>query len=204
MKEKYLDDLKDIREIMNRSSRFISLSGLSGISAGIFGLAGAFLAYRFVFSGQNYLVYDQINIPGTALSQLIVIAIAAFILAISTTIYFTTRQSKKKQLGIWDQQTKNLLFNLITPSITGGIVCIILMLKGYIGIVIPLTLVFYGLALYTASNFTMKEVRILGFIQIVLGIIALLFVEYSLHIWAVGFGLVHIVYGIIVERKYKP
>lgn len=203
MKDKYLEDLKDIREIMNRSSRFISLSGLSGISAGIFGLAGAYLAYTKVFSGQDYLVYDKIRLPSSSLTQLFIIAVGTFILAIVSTIYFTTKQSKKRKLNIWDQQTKQMLFSLMVPSVTGGIVCISLMLKGYIGIIIPMTLIFYGLALFSASYYTFKEVRLLGLIQIVLGLLALLFIEYSLFIWAAGFGLVHIVYGVIIQRKYK-
>jgi hypothetical protein len=80
----------------------------------------------------------------------------------------------------------------------------ILLLKGYIGIVAPLTLIFYGLALVNASKYTLSEVRWLGLTQILLGLAAAHFIGYGLVFWALGFGLVHILYGLVMHYKYKP
>ncbi len=203
MKEKYISDLKEIKDIMNRSSRFISLSGLSGISAGITALIGVYIAYQTVFMHHDYLSHDRVHLTGESMVQILIIALATLFLAIGTGIYFTTRKTKKQNKKIWDHQTKRLLINLAIPLITGGILCLLLLVKGYAGIVAPLTLIFYGLSLVNASKYTLDDIRSLGLIEIFLGLLATHFIGLALLFWAVGFGLMHIVYGIIMELKYK-
>ncbi|MEH6679768.1 MAG: hypothetical protein V7724_04430 [Sediminicola sp.] len=204
MKEKYLADLKDIKDIMDRSSRFISLSGRSGIAAGIIALVGAYLAYTIVFANQDYMNYHSSVLTGGSLSQLLLIAVGTLVLAVGTGIYFTTQKTKKQKQKIWDHQTKRLLLNLLIPLATGGILCCMLLLKGYVGLVAPLTLIFYGLALVNASKYTLKEVRSLGLLEILLGLLSVQFIGYGLIFWAFGFGMLHIVYGTVMEFKYKP
>ena len=203
MKEKYIEDLKEIKDIMNRSSKFISLSGLSGISAGICALIGAYIAYQTVYTHQNYLGYRSIIITNESLTSLFLIALGTLILAAGTGIYFTTRETKKRNQRIWDIQTKRLLINLLIPLITGGILCLMLLFKGYIGMLAPLTLIFYGLALVNASKYTLNEIRSLGLIEIALGLIAMQFIGFGLLFWSIGFGVLHIVYGIIMQWRYK-
>ena len=201
--QKYIDDIKEIKDIMNRSSRFISLSGLSGISAGISALLGAYLAYQTVYTNQDYQSYSRIIVTTESLTQLLLIAFGTIILAVGTVIYFTTRETKKHNQKIWDHQTKRLLINLAIPLVAGGILCLMLLLKGYIGLVAPLTLIFYGLALVNASKYTLNEIRSLGVIEIVLGLIATHFIGYGLLFWVLGFGILHIVYGIIMHLRYR-
>ena len=203
MKEKYIEDLKEIKDIMNRSSRFISLSGLSGISAGISALIGAYMAYRIVYTNQDYQEYGRIFLTNESITQLLLIALGTLILAVGTGIYFTTRETKKRNQKIWDIQTKRLLINLSIPLLTGGILCLILLFKGYIGLVAPLTLIFYGLALVNASKYTLNEIRSLGLIEIALGLIATYFIGFGLLFWSIGFGVLHIIYGIIMHWRYK-
>jgi hypothetical protein len=201
-KQKYIEDLKDIKQMMNRSSRFISLSGLSGISAGILAIIGAYLAYQTIYANQNYLVYRQAILSFENLSTLLIIALATLLLSIGSGIFFTTRKAKRNQQKLWDSQTKTLLINLLIPLGTGGILCLILLLKGFIGIIAPLTLIFYGLALVNASKYTLEEIRSLGIVEILLGLLGIYFIGYGLIIWTIGFGILHIVYGIIMHLKY--
>ncbi|MCZ4408369.1 hypothetical protein O3Q51_06085 [Cryomorphaceae bacterium 1068] len=203
MKESYLQDLKDIKEIMNRSSRFISLSGLSGISAGIFALIGAYWAYVTVYDGQDYMGYRVALLSWNVIFQLLIIALVTITLGIGSGIYFTTRESKKRNEKIWDAQTKRLLINFAIPMITGGILCLILLVKGYVGVIAPLTLIFYGLALVNASKYTLPEVRSLGMLEVILGLFATYFIGYGLLFWAIGFGALHIIYGVSMHLKYK-
>jgi len=200
---KYIEDIKEIKDIMNRSSRFISLSGLSGISAGIIALIGVYAAYQTVYINQDYFGYGKTIITTEILATLLLIAITTVVLSIVTVIYFTTKETKKRNQKIWDHQTKRLLINLLIPLITGGILCLMLLLKGYIGIVAPLTLIFYGLALVNASKYTLNEIRSLGVIQIVLGLIATHFIGFGLLFWAVGFGILHVVYGVVMHLRYS-
>ncbi len=204
MKEqKYIDDLKDIREIMDRSSRFISLSGLSGVFAGAFALIGAYAAYQIVYLNQDYLVFRQVEITTESLTLLLVIAIVTLLLSGGAAVFFTTKEAKTRNQKLWDHQTRRLLINLAIPLVTGGVLCLILLFKGYIGIVPPLTLIFYGLALVNASKYTLNEIRSLGISEIVLGLAATHFIGLGLLFWAIGFGLLHIVYGIIMQIRYK-
>ena len=64
-------------------------------------------------------------------------------------------------------------------------------------------LIFYGLALINSSKYTFFEIRYLGIAEIVLGLIASVFVSSGLILWAAGFGLLHIIYGIIMYYKYE-
>lgn len=201
--DKYKQDLQDIKDIMNRSSRFISLSGLSGIFAGLFALGGAYAAYQTVYAGQDYLSYRHAIITRESLMTLLIIALVTLALSIGAGIFFTSRETRKQNEKVWDHQTRRLLTNLAIPLVTGGIVCLILLLKGFVGIIAPLTLIFYGLALVNASKYTLNEVRSLGIIEILLGVISLQFIGYGLFAWAVGFGVLHIVYGTMMQLKYK-
>ncbi|MCC5932027.1 MAG: hypothetical protein JJU28_22470 [Cyclobacteriaceae bacterium] len=203
MKEKYLDDLREIREMMNRSSRFISLSGLSGISAGITALVGAYLAHHTLQSYQHELGHHPTDLPVEVLFRLLIIALFTLVIALATGIWFTTRETQKRNLKIWDAQTKRLLINLFIPLTTGGILCLMLFLKGFAGMAAPLTLVFYGLSLVNASKYTLDEIRSLGLLEIALGLLAFYFIGYGLIFWAIGFGILHIAYGLYMHLKYK-
>jgi hypothetical protein len=201
-KAKYIEDLKEIKEIMSRSARFISLSGLSGVSIGIIALAGAFIAYQSIFKDNQYLVYNLVELSRDQFWTLIIISIGILMLSIGNAVFFTIRKTKKQNQSVWDAQTQKLLINLLIPLITGGLLCLILLLKGMIGILPSLTLIFYGLALINGSKYTLPEIRTLGFIEIFLGLIALEFIDLGLIFWAIGFGVAQIIYGLIIQRKY--
>jgi len=199
----YLEDLKMIKEMMSRSTRFISLSGLSGVFAGSFALIGAFLAYKTVYSNQDYLQLRKAVITSETLTTLLVIATGTLVLSLVAGILLSRRKAKKNMVKPWNSQAKRMLINLFIPLFAGGILSLIFLFKGYIGMVAPLTLIFYGLGLVNASKYTLTEIRSLGIAEIILGLLAAQFVGYGLIFWALGFGVLHIVYGIIMHLKYK-
>lgn len=202
-KEQHLQDLSEIREMMSRSSRFMSLSGMAGVLAGLFALLGSYLAYTIVYSGQNYMGYRKAEINFENLTTLILIAATILVLSIGSGVYFSYRKSKKLNESFWNDQAGRVLTNLMIPLATGGLLCLILLSKGYIGILAPLTLIFYGLALVNASKYTLTEIRSLGILEIILGLIAVQFIGYGLLFWAIGFGVLHIIYGIVMYFKYE-
>ncbi len=199
---KYIDDLKEIKDIMSRSTRFISLSGLAGVSTGLIALVGAYFAYQTVYTNQDYQGYQRTFLTDENLFNLFAIAILTLLLSIVVGVFFTTQKARKNHQNIWDLQSKRLLVNLIIPLLSGGILCTMLLSKGYIGLVAPLTLIFYGLALVNASKYTLSEIRSLGIIEIILGLISFQFIGYGLLFWSVGFGVLHIIYGIIMHVRY--
>lgn len=200
-KEKYIEDIKDIKDIMNRSSRFISLSGLSGISAGVFALIGAYLAYQTVYYEQVYVDYRKAVLDIESILQLIAIALGVITLTFTFGIYFTTKKAKKNNQALWDKGTKLLLINFLIPLTAGGTLCLMLLMKGHIGFVAPFTLIFYGLALVNASKYTISQIKSLGILEIILGLIATHYIGYGLIFWAIGFGILHIVYGLLIQKQ---
>jgi len=194
----YIKDIAEIRSMMERSSKFLSLSGWAGILAGIYALAGAWVAYD-VFEFQPEEVFY--SPPG--LGRVIALALGILILALFTAIYFSWRKSDKRGESLWNITSRRLLVSMAVPLVAGGIVIIVLISKGLAGLIAPLTLLFYGLALYIAGFYTAREVRIMGVIQIFLGLLSTWFIEYGLLFWSAGFGLVHIVYGIYIHVKYE-
>jgi len=201
-KEKYIQDLRQIKEIMDRSSKFISLSGLSGIAAGIIALAGAWYAYQNIYTESEYYGYQVVTISSESISSIIGLGAVILILAIGAGIFFTAQKAKKANQKVWNSQAKRLLINLAIPLVTGGLLSLIFLSRGFIGIIAPLTLIFYGLALVNASKYTHEEIRSLGIIEIALGLLSAYFIGFGLLFWAIGFGLLHIVYGIIMHYRY--
>lgn len=203
--EEQLNALNDIRKMMDRSSRFISLSGLSGVFAGIIALIGAYLAHteivKYLNGNYGYGVDADLDIE----FNLLKIGISVLIVALAGGSLFTYRQSKKKQLPIWDKTSKNLLINLAIPLIAGGlfILSLIFVHPNSYGLIAPSCLVFYGLALINAGKYTYTDIRYLGICEVVLGIIAMFNIGYGLYFWAFGFGVLHIFYGLLMYFKYE-
>jgi hypothetical protein len=202
-KEKYLNDISEIKNLMDRSSRFISLSGLSGILAGLYCLIGAGLAYKIIYFDTTTLGnYSDLIITETALIQLILIAASVIVLSLVTGIALSIRKAKKNDDKIWNSSTKRLVINFLIPLLTGGIFILFLIEKEILGLVAPLTLLFYGLACVNSSKYTLGDIRYLGITMILLGLLSTWFLGYGLLFWALGFGVCHILYGSIMYYKY--
>jgi len=205
-KTKELNDLYEIKNLMERSSRFLSLSGLSGISAGIFALIGAFTAYQILDYG--HIKYDEnLYLLGSEpleniIYKLLLVGAATFFTAFGSALYFSNRKAKKNNLAIWDHTSKKLLQHLLIPLVTGGLFALILVYRNDVTLLASVTLVFYGLALVNAGKYTFGEVHYLGISEIVLGLLAGLFTNFGLIFWAIGFGLLHILYGLIMYYRY--
>jgi len=205
MKENnYIQDITEIRSMMERSSKFLSLSGWAGILAGIYALAGALIAYKVFDFNPDKVVFNFAEGNTSALYiNIILLATLVLFLALGTAIYFSYKRSDKRGERLWTPTTRRLLINMAVPMAAGGVLIIILMVNGLTGLVAPFTLLFYGIALFNASRLTIKEVEILGYVQILLGLAGSLFVEYGLLLWALGFGVAHIIYGVYMYYKYE-
>lgn len=197
-KQDYIKDIAEIRSMMERSSKFLSLSGWAGIMAGIYALSGAYIAYK-IFNFNP----DEIAYTSGSLSSVILLAILVLILAFITAIALSHRKAVKRGEKGWNATSKRLLAGMAVPLLTGGILILILISKGLLGLITPLTLLFYGLALYNASKFTYEEVKSLGVIQMGLGLISTYYIEYGLLFWSIGFGVVHIAYGIYMHFRHE-
>jgi len=205
----HLDQLQEIRSMMERSSRFISLSGLSGVIAGSAALAGVFAAYKYFGQLKSfYLRNDRIYEASGSFTQdflafLFVDALLVLVVAIGFGVFFTTRRAKKKGQAVWGPTSFRMMTSLAIPLITGGLFCLILLLNGYLKLILPCTLIFYGLGLVNASKYTLRDIHYLGITEIIIGLIASVYPKHGMLLWATGFGLMHIVYGTIMYFKYE-
>lgn len=208
-KDSQLTELKKIRSIMERSSRFISLSGLSGVSAGVIALISAFLTHTYLVREGVREVFESryIIITKEKEAELILIlgliALATLCVALLVSFAFTARKAKKEGVKLFDRAAIRLAINMALPLATGGAFCLALLYHHEYGLVAPATLVFYGLALFNAGKYTLDDIRYLGLSQIGLGLVASFNVGYGLEFWAVGFGVLHIVYGFVMWYKYE-
>ncbi len=200
MKEEkdYIQDIVEIRTMMERSTKFLSLSGLSGVLAGIYALIGVYFAIKII--GFNP---DSIQYTHEKFQQIILVALIVMVGAIGTAIVLSISKANKTGEKFWNASAKRLVVNMAVPLIAGGIILLMLMSYKLIGLIAPFSLLFYGLALYNASKFTYENVKSLAIIEICLGLLSAYFISYSLLIWAIGFGIVHIVYGIYIYYKFE-
>lgn len=197
-------ELVTIRQLMERSFRFISFSGLSGILAGIYAIAGAVAAYLQVRpsgEGGRYLLED-FQQPG-ATTTLITIATVVLVASLVTGFWVTHRRARRLGVPMLDEGGKRTLINLAIPLVTGGLFILILLASDGFSLVAATTLLFYGLALVQASQNLFDEVRYLGYCEIALGLIAAAIPGFGLYVWAFGFGVLHVVYGGLLLRKYE-
>ncbi|REG99775.1 hypothetical protein [Flavobacterium aquicola] len=198
MEDKYLQDISDIKNMMNKSSQFISLSGLGGILAGVYALIGAYIGYELIQNNDNRII----TLESTTFKWILLTALLILVLSIGTAFLLTIRKAKKEQETIWNSTSKRLLINFLIPLVTGGVFCLLLLRHQVYGLIGPVTLIFYGLACVNASKYTLRDVRYLGITIIILGLLSTEFSGYALEFWALGFGVCHIIYGSMMYFKY--
>ncbi|NDV77602.1 hypothetical protein [Dysgonomonas sp. 511] len=192
--ETKLDDIKHIRSMMERSSKFLSLSGMSGVSAGLFALLGA---------GVGHLILSKVyTFTGSLLYDFIILAVIVLVLATSSGLYFSLKKAKADGSKFWMPVTIQILKDFGVPMVVGGLFCIILIFQNATRMVAATMLIFYGLSLIYAGARTYRDIKMLGACEIILGLFAGIFVYNGLLFWALGFGVLHILYGIIMYYKY--
>ncbi len=204
----HLQTLTEIRSLMERSSKFLSLSGLSGVSAGIVALIGSAVVYmRLKTDWLSVLSYNRMVPYGASRFQeanqfLIKTAIAILVAALVLGTFFTVRKARLQGQRVWNQASRRLLWAMAVPLITGGIFCLALIHYRLLFLTAPATLVFYGLALLNGSKYTVRDVEYLGYFEIALGLLAMFLSGYNLLFWTIGFGVLHIIYGTAMYWKY--
>jgi len=195
------EDLKTIREMMEKSTKFLSLNGLSLVFAGIIALVGAAFAHFFLLHDYAFTNFDYI----ADIRALLLLADALVVLALAVGIItlFCWRKSKKNHQSLFNSVTRRAAYNLLVPLVAGGVFSLLLLLRGDIALVAATTLIFYGLALFCASKYTFSEIHFLGICEIIVGLLAVIFPYRGILFWAIGFGILHIIFGFIMWKKYE-
>lgn len=207
--QEQLDAIKDIRNIMERSTRFLSLSGLSGAFVGLFSLVSfAIIYWLFDLKSAVGPYYAEIITPDggldwdTAFVYIMVFG-CVLLLSVMIVLFMAMLNARRHRLIVWNDTARRFLVNMTIPLATGGVYIAILLYHGHVAMVLPVTIIFYGLSLINAGKYTFDEIRMLGILELLTGLTASFFVEYGLFFWALGFGILNIVYGIRVYFKYE-
>ena len=204
MENKHQEDLNHIRSMMERSTRFILISGLSGIAAGVSALAGAgYVYYRLQKMGIDYFTATKRFYDQQLVLEFFIVALLVLFIALFFGVFFTIKKSKNKQVPIWSSVTKNLIVNFSVPLIVGAVFCLSLYVHHLFAFIAPTTLIFYGLALVNSEKYTFTDIKYLGFSELILGCISLFFLGKGLVFWIIGFGFLHIIYGFVLFKKHK-
>ena len=203
-----LEDIRVIRKLMEESSRFLSLSGLSGIIAGIAGLAGAWAAHLVIRGNTPYADWYLRPLAGgeaAAGTVLELFAAMAVVLVVAFTgaVILSARKAKKSGMHAWTPVTKRMLVSLLLPLATGGLFILFTIKTVPASVTAASSLIFYGIAMMSAGKFTFGEIHWLGVLEVVTGLACLLLPQYTIIIWAVGFGVIHIFYGLFMHLRYR-
>ncbi len=202
------EDIQAIREIMERSSKFMLLNSMAGFFAGTCALIGAALAW-FVILDSGNIHYDEFlcTVGGSPINSVTIglgtIALIVLFLAGLAAFYFSYRKAEKADQKFWTSSTKRVLAHLLIPVISGGIFVLILVSRNYLDLTAPAMLIFYGLALINAGKFTSGEIHYLGMTEVILGLLAGIFAQYGILFWVLGFGVMHLIYGTVMYYRYE-
>jgi hypothetical protein len=206
--DQHLEDLQVIRKIMEESSKFLSLSGLSGIIAGLLGIAGAVIA-QLLLAGPSapaewYL--KPLAEDGTVTRTVIWLfadMAAVLVLAFFGSVLLSLRKARRSGHILWTPVTRRMLASMLIPLGAGGLFILLTLSSIPAGVSASSTLIFYGLAVISAGKFTFGEIHWLGVLEIITGIVCLLLPQYTILLWATGFGVIHIGYGLFMHLRYK-
>lgn len=206
--QEQLTELKEIRNLMERSSRFLSLSGIAGVVVGLIAIIGIATAYIHLgISGTPAYYQLIVDVNGELHSSNFAFLLADVLLVLLFSLLagslLARRKAKKMGLPFWDSTAKRLLINMAIPLVAGGIYCAILLYHNHIALIAPATLIFYGLALFNASKYTIDDIRYLGVLELLTGLLASYYLDFGLLFWVFGFGFLHIIYGIVIYFKYE-
>lgn len=204
----HLQTLTEIRGLMERSTKFLSLSGLSGVSAGLIAMGGALVAYMrlrkgwfTVFDSEHYQLMTPMS-RRQLIEFLFIDASVVLALALLAAWYFTSRKARRQGLSFWTSASRRMLWALAVPLLVAGIFCLGLVYHQLLWLVCPAMLTFYGLTLLNASRYTYRDLEYLGLCEMALGLLSLFLTGYSLLAWTIGFGVLHVVYGTVMWLKY--
>jgi hypothetical protein len=183
--ERAMDNLRYIRETMERASAFTAISGWGQVAIGITALGATLIAH-----GHPIKIWLAVWIAEAFISLLIA-------------GWSIDRKASASGMPLLNGPGRKVAFSLSPPLLAGVLLTVVFYQTGLISYLPGLWLLLYGTGVITGGMFSVPVVPIMGVCFVVLGAAAL-FAPPTLGSWfmAAGFGLVHIVFGFIIARRY--
>ena len=205
-----LNTLKEIKDLMARSSRFQTISGWSIVIIGIYASIVSLGAWLLLGNHEPYTwlpAFAQdfaINTPSRTILALVIAAVLVVVSFLTVCLGSYLKTKRVNQAFAFDQTVRRSLINFFVPAIAGALFCVAMLVQGHYGLTSSIMLLFYGLALINCSHYTSSSIALLGYGQLLLGIVDCFVINHAILFWFLGFGLLHIIYGATTEiRKVK-
>jgi hypothetical protein len=184
--ERAMDNLQYIRETMERATAFTGISGWGQVAIGITALAAAFISAQ-----QN------------SFKAWLAVWVAEAVIALLLAGWSMDRKARAVKMPLLSGPGRKVAFSLSPPIFAGSIVTVVLYRAGLTNAIPGLWLLLYGTGVVTGGMFSVSAVPIMGLCFMALGAAAF-FAPAGLSDWfmAAGFGGLHIVFGVIIARRY--
>ena len=201
--------LSDIREIMSKSSKFQAVSGWSIIIVGLYAAVASAMAAAVIGVGdwlpccENLQQYASLNTP-SRIRIAALLAIGLLALSLLTVFVFAIVKSKRHNLRFaFEKRTVQMSLDFFIPLAAGGLLSMALVMQGHYGLTSSIMLIFYGLALINCHHFSHRLLGVLGYLELALGLADCFVVTHALLFWALGFGVLHVVFGLLLIVKNR-
>ena len=180
------DDLRFIRETMERSAAFTAVSGWGQVLLGLTALAAAWLAARQAAPFAWLRVW-----------------LAEALLAVAIGLLSCTWKANLRGLPLFSGPARKVIFGLAPPLIAGAFLTFALFRSGSVSALPATWLLLYGAGIMTGGSYSVPIVPVMGICFMVLGgLTALAPAAWSTYFLAAGFGGLHIIFGTIIARRH--
>ncbi|MGI8961221.1 MAG: hypothetical protein ACR2IV_15930 [Bryobacteraceae bacterium] len=179
------DNLRFIRDTMERAASFTAVPGWGGVVIGFTALGAGAVAFGRSPHGQFFVWFSE---------ALLALAIAGLALRI---------KSKRLALSLQSRPARRALLSFMPPLLAGAILTVVLYRLQIFGVTPGLWLLLYGAAVVTGGAFSVRIVPVMGLCFMLLGAISLFAQpQWSNLFLTLGFGGLHIAFGIVIARRY--
>lgn len=180
-----MDNLKYIRDTMARATAFTAISGWGLVGIGITALVASFIAAR-----------------QPSFKSWMVVWFAEAVVALLIAGWSIDRKARAAHMPLFSGPGRKVIFSLSPPLFAGALMTIVLYRAGLTNAIPGLWLLLYGTGVVTGGMFSVSAVPTMGLSFMLLGAIACFAPGVANWLMAAGFGVLHVVFGITIARKY--
>src|SRR3984957_5845500 len=181
-----MDNLRFIRETMERAGSFTAVPGWGGIAMGASALIAAGVA-AYQPSLERWLATWLLE--------------AAFAMVLA--VLAIRRKAKAAQVPVLSAPARRFVLNFAPPLIVGGLLTAVLYRAGILAAIPGTWLLLYGTGVVTGGAFSVRVVPVMGLCFMFIGAVALFCpLSWGTAFLATGFGGLHLVFGFIIARRY--
>ncbi|MGD0695904.1 MAG: hypothetical protein ABSB82_13720 [Terriglobia bacterium] len=181
-----MEDLRFIRETMERSASFTAIPGWGGVVIGATALLTSFIASR-----------------QTRLRDWLLTWFVEGLIALVIAGWATNRKARAVNIPLFSGPGRKFAISLAPPLLAGALLTVVLYRSGMFGILPAMWLLLYGAGVVTGGAFSVKVVPVMGMCFMLVGAVALFSpAEWGNAFLAVGFGGLHVLFGIVIARRY--